>query len=81
MKPPICRLCGKDFRDDDEGGLIYFKKRPSDEEWGKEMAAKHWVGHPPYADWFCNDHFSKAKELENLTIDIAMQKLKKILLK
>jgi len=77
MKPPICCICAKDFRSSDEGGLVYFKKRPSDEEWDNMMVEKDWVGHPPYAEWFCREHFEKAKALENLTIDNALKKLKK----
>lgn len=42
------------------------------------MKEKGWVGHPPYAEWFCGEHFEKAKALENLTIDNALKKLKKI---
>ena len=79
MKPPICCICGKDFRDLDEGGLIYFKKRSSDIDWDKKMEEEPgMVGHPPYADWFCGEHYSKAKELEQLTIDEAVEMLKKI---
>jgi hypothetical protein len=78
MKPPICRVCGKNFSADDEGDLIYFKKRPKDIEWDEMMKREPgMVGHPPYADWFCNKHFTKAKELEHLTIDKAIVILKK----
>jgi hypothetical protein len=79
MRPPICGICDKDFRDVDmdEGGLIYFKKRPSDEEWDRKMEETGMVGHPPYAEWFCKDHYAKAKELEHLTIDEAMKILRK----
>ncbi|MHA1145108.1 MAG: hypothetical protein ACTSRW_10255 [Candidatus Helarchaeota archaeon] len=77
MKPPICCICDKDFRNSDEGGLIYFKRRPSDEEWERMMEEKGMVGHPPYACWFCGQHFERAKSLEHLTIDEAMKILKK----
>jgi hypothetical protein len=75
MRPPVCGICNKDFRDndEDEGGLIYFKKRQSDLEWEKNMEEEHGVGHPPYAEWFCRKHYQKAKELENSTIDEAMK--------
>jgi len=73
MKPPICCICDKRL-DPDEGGLIYFKKRPL----YKTILHKEengMVGHPPYAEWFCRDHYSKAKELEDLPIDKAMKVL------
>ena len=78
MRPPVCYVCGKDFRDEDEGGLVYFKKRPSDEEWIKEMEEQNMVGHPPYAEWFCAKHYDSAKKLEHLTIDKALEILKKV---
>lgn len=36
MRPPVCRICGKDLPED-EGGLVYFKQRPSDIEWDKKI--------------------------------------------
>ena len=78
MRPPICAICDKKMLDTEEGGLIYFKKRPSDIEWERKMAQKGMVGHPPYAEWFCKDHYDKAHELEHLTIDVAFKKLKEI---
>ncbi len=75
MKPPICCICEKSLEYPDEGGLIYFKKRPSDKKWDKVMEENGMVGHPPYAEWFCRDHYVKAKELKDLTIDRAMKLL------
>jgi len=60
----------------DEGGLIYFKKRSSDKKWEKRMEEKGMVGHPPYAEWFCKEHYEKANELKDLAIDEAMKQLK-----
>jgi hypothetical protein len=77
MRPPECCICGIDFRDEDEGGLIYFKKRPSDEEWIIEMEEQNMAGHPPYAEWFCTKHYDSAKRFEHLTIDEALEILKK----
>ena len=75
MKPPICIICDKRIPQE-EGGVIYFKKRKSDVEWVKRMERTGSVGHPPYAEWFCKKHFKAAKELEELTITEAMQILK-----
>jgi hypothetical protein len=72
MRPPICCICNKRLADEDDGALIYFKKRPSDIIWIKKMEKKGMVGHPPYADWFCNEHHTQAIELKYLTIDEAM---------
>lgn len=80
MRPPICRICDKKLADRDDGGLIggliYFKKRPSDIEWGERMRKIRGIGHPPYAEWFCKDHYDKAYRLKYLTIDEAMKILK-----
>ena len=76
MKPPICCICEKRLDYPDEGGLIYFKKRSSDKKWEKNMKEKGMVGHPPYAEWFCKEHYEKANELKDLAIDEAMKQLK-----
>lgn len=76
MKPPYCRVCERRFNPSEDGGdLIYFKKRPSDKEWDKKRKEKGIIGHPPYAAWFCEKHYEKAKQLDHLTIDKAMEKL------
>lgn len=78
MKPPICCICDKRL-ENDEGGLIYFKKRPTDLEWDERMKKPGMVGHPPYAEWFCEAHYSKAKEFCELTIDEALKMVRKLL--
>ncbi len=78
MKPPICHICDK-YLDENEGGLIYFFMRPSDIEWRKRMKEKQMVGHPPYAAWFCGEHYPRAKELSHLPIDEAMKKMRGVL--
>ena len=75
MKPPVCCICDKNL-EADEGGLVYFKRRPSDLKWDERAKQPGFVGHPPYAEWFCGRHYERAKELSDLTIDIALKKLK-----
>lgn len=75
MRPPVCDICDKDLTAD-EGGLVYFKKRPSDMEWEKRMKETNMVGHPPYAAWFCGEHYDRARELSHLPIDEAMRTIK-----
>ncbi len=77
MKPPYCRICGKFLETESEGGLIYFKKTPKDKEWVQRMERIKGVGHPPYADWFCENHFKEAYELKDLTINEAVLIIKK----
>jgi len=76
MKPPMCAICYKEFLDTEEGGLVFYKKRSSDEKWIKVMKEESIQGHPPFAEWFCGDHYEAAKELKELTIDEAMKILK-----
>ncbi len=76
MKPPVCIICDKRFSPSEEGDVIYFKKRRSDKKWVKRMERTGSVGHPPYAEWFCEKHYKAAKELEGLPINEAMQILK-----
>jgi hypothetical protein len=77
MKPPVCCICDKRLDSPDEGGLIYFKKRSSDKKWDKRMEEKGMVGHPPYAEWFCKEHYEKAIKLKDLVIDEAMKSFRK----
>lgn len=76
MKPPICAICDKKFAPGEGGGIIYFKKTDQDIAWEKKVEAKGMVGHPPYAEWFCAEHYAAAKELEYLTIAEAMARLR-----
>jgi len=75
MRPPICYICDKTLDSPDDGGLIYFKKRASDIEWEEKMEKEGMVGHPPFAEWFCEKHYEKAFELKELPIDRAMKQL------
>ena len=72
MKPPVCVICDRRFRPQEEGGVVNYAKREADIEWDK----KNIVEHPPYADWFCGEHFDYAESLSELTINIAMPKIK-----
>ncbi len=76
MKPPICCICDNKLLDMDDGGLIYFKKRPSNLQWDERMGKKGMVGHPPYAKWFCKEHYEKANDFKHLPVDEAMKILK-----
>jgi len=73
MRPPICRICDRNMLDDDNGGLIYFKKRRSDIKWDKKMEKIGGVGHPPYAEWFCDKHYKIASKWKHLHIDEAIK--------
>ncbi len=77
MRPPMCTICDLDFDlDEDNCGIIYFKKRKSDIEWDKKMQAGDMIGHPPYAKWFCKQHFLKAKELADCSVDEALPRIR-----
>ncbi|MFX1275659.1 MAG: hypothetical protein ACFFBP_14700 [Promethearchaeota archaeon] len=75
MKPPICCICNERFVMEN-GGLVYFKLRTSDIEWKKKMKKDDMVGHPPYAEWFCEKYYKKAKDLNHLTISEALKSFK-----
>jgi len=77
VKPPVCCICNRRFNNRREGGLVYFRKRPSDYEWDRTMKEEGRVGHPPYAEWFCGEHYEVAKELSGLTIDEALREIRR----
>ncbi len=74
MRPPICAICDKHFFN--EGGLVQFALTEKDEETIKIMEEKGYIGHPPGLEWFCGEHYEKAKSLSNLTLAEAMKILK-----
>ena len=76
MKPPICAFCYTRFGPD-EGGLVYFRKTPSDEEWYVKASTPGFVGHPPNCGWFCGAHVGKARELSEGTLGEALAAMKK----
>lgn len=79
MKPPICAICNKRFDISEENcGLIYFRQRKSDIEWDKKMKKTGAKGHPPYARWFCTEHYTKAKEFQNFVVDKAIPEIRKL---
>ncbi|WP_439027259.1 hypothetical protein [Haloarchaeobius sp. DT45] len=72
MKPPICRLCGRDFRHegpDDGGDLLAFARDEGDD-------LPEGPGHPPHMAWFCADHVVAARELTDATLSDAVAQLK-----
>ncbi|MBU0527542.1 MAG: hypothetical protein ABH983_01630 [Candidatus Micrarchaeota archaeon] len=77
MMPPVCKICNKDFRNEEECGLLHFKKTEKDDEFDRKCEEDGFVGHPPYAAWFCKEHYEEAKKLINLTLDEAMEILRK----
>ena len=76
MKPPICIICHKRFNDMKKGGLIYFKETIADKEWKKRVEKEGLIGHPPYAEWFCEDHYQEALKLKEKTKTEALRILR-----
>ncbi|MHA1671435.1 MAG: hypothetical protein ACTSV5_12780 [Promethearchaeota archaeon] len=76
MKTPICCICHNRLKDTDKAGLIYFKETETDKKWKQKMEEKGMVGHPPYAEWFCEDHYQEAIKLKENTITEALKILK-----
>ena len=81
MKPPICEICDKDIPETENAGLVYFQKTTSDKEWDKKCEEDGFVGHPPYAEWFCEEHFLIAKKYSALPKRVALVSIKKELKK
>lgn len=64
MRPPVCELCGKDFRSrwlnlEQGGELVKFTDYTPDPE--------NYAGHPQGVIWFCDDHKKDANERKSLT--------------
>ncbi len=70
MRPPICAVCDRDFRDDLNnsdlsGDLVRFSNYQS--------LPDDLVGHPHGLEWFCSQHIQKARTLSHLTAKQAVQ--------
>ena len=76
MKPPICKICNRDFRGSiSEGGLVHFKLTRSDIDYNKRFEKPGFVGHKAGSFWFCKKHYLKAKKYSNLTFEEAFKKI------
>lgn len=68
MRPPICAICSKDFRDSPgEGGLVSFELSSGEREYNKRFDQKGIVGHPAGQEWFCGRHYPIAIKYQHLT--------------
>ncbi len=77
MKPPICVACYKDFRTNiTEGGLVEFQHTQKDKENFEKSKRMHHICHPPATEWFCSEHYEKAKKLTHLTLVEALKILR-----
>ena len=72
MKPPICDICDKRIVDMENAGLVYFQKTKADKEWDKKCEKEGFIGHPPYAEWFCRNHYLIAKKYSTLPLRAAI---------
>ena len=72
MRPPICAVCDRDFRDDLEdndlaGDVVTFIDY--------EDLPEGMVGHPKGVEWFCSKHIKKAKILSHLSSKVAIYQI------
>ncbi|WP_394539053.1 hypothetical protein PRJ39_00555 [Lysobacter enzymogenes] len=69
MKPPICRLCGRDMLGKLDGGdLVAFADY--------QAPPVGVAGHPHGAEWFCGEHLAAAREASGLDCAEAMRRLR-----
>ena len=77
MRPPICAICGKDFRKNmEKGGGVSFKLSESDKAYNQKFDKQGMVGHPRGFEWFCSRHIGLAEKYKHLTFAGAMNKMK-----
>ncbi len=68
MRPPICAICRKDFREDPKtGGRVRFKLSPEERAFNDRMKANRMVGHPKGLEWFCSKHLEIAEQYKQLS--------------
>lgn len=76
MRPPECCICEKMLEGESDGGLLSFVKSPSDLDWDKKAEEPGFIGHPPYLEWFCQEHYEMAKQYQNMILREALKKIK-----
>ena len=77
MKPPICEICDRRISNMENAGLVYFQKIEADKEWDRKSEKEGFVGHPPYAEWFCEEHYLIAKKYRSLPRGVALVSIKR----
>lgn len=79
MKPPICAICGLDFRGSiKEGALLSFRKDPIDPADQKLSRNREKIGHPKHLAWFCGEHMSQAEKFQDLKLEEALLEMRKL---
>lgn len=77
MRPPICAICGKDFRADlTKGGSVTFTLTEADKESKRKLEKSGMVGHPAACEWFCQRHLKAAKKYSHLSLQEALEKMR-----
>ena len=79
MRPPRCCICEEWIGD--TGQILEFAKTQKDLQWDKRRDEEvDFVGHPPYVEYFCEEHLSLALRYVSLSLAEAMQKIRNDLL-
>ena len=74
--PPICDVCGTDFRANPQSGsLVRFRRRDAA---GASAESRVEPGHPPNAAWYCVLHQGPALTLSELDIEVAQPLIRRI---
>lgn len=78
MRPPICVICGKDFRSNLNGGeLVQFALSEEDKTYNQRFSQPGFVGHSRGQEWFCKWHAKQAKRLGHLTFEETKKKFRR----
>ena len=77
MRPPRCAICKRNHRNSElEFKLVRFKLTEEEQKAKVAQKARGHVGHPPGVEWFCEEHYKKAKSLKHLSKTEAIAKMR-----
>ena len=79
MRPPMCVICGRRPRDEDQYPLfqiVRFALDADEEALVRELSREGWTGHPPWLMWFCDEHLAVGEGMAHLHWRDALERLR-----
>lgn len=74
MLPPYCCICQRECGSE---RLVTFRETEAGRVFARRVEEEGITGHPPDAQWFCDEHYELVKDLTDLTFPEALQAMRR----